>query len=116
MSEIKKLLDEAFVEKLKRQKQIEQKWFVLKQECSHEEKIELNKLDEYLNPLDTKLMVLDLCDKYKEIILELVEALEKIKNARRDNPNQEMGDLLLFKSEVSIQALEKVEARLRRMK
>lgn len=40
-----------------------------------------------------------------EYVLKLAEALERIKDARFNNPNQEMGDLLLYKSAVSEEAL-----------
>lgn len=41
----------------------------------------------------------------EETLKVVREALEKIRDARLNNPNQEMGDLLLYKYEVSKEAL-----------
>lgn len=48
---------------------------------------------------------------YKELERKLGVAedhFKKIRDARLNNPNQEMGDLLLYKSEVAIEALAQI--------
>jgi hypothetical protein len=45
-----------------------------------------------------------------EMLKESLSALRKIFMARFDNPNKEMGDLLLYKSAVADEALAKIES------
>ncbi len=106
-NDIKKLLDEAseVAKKIKRQKHLDNKWRIKNESVYPHELKEFYALNDELGPIDTKQIILDLCDKYKEIIVELHVALT---------------DLLdygyLHAGPRAKEALAKVEARLRGMK